>query len=441
MHKTISFMFRRKTIVFITILFVASVVGILIAAVYDNTILKQDLNYWQLLYAKQLEESKGGPFTDSELNLPKNNKFNEYRDKYIAEKKNFITIDLREMELIIYKDGEEFKKVPVASKGEEGSFRETPSGNYYVMLKTGNKLSSVSKVWMPWSIQFYGNYFLHGMPYYPNGNLVKTKYSWGCIRLADINAKEVYNFVEIGTPILISDDIDPLFTKKPINISESIKVPDVSAQSFSIFNFSSDEQILEKDENEILPIGYLTKLFTSLTASEVTNLDNYIYFEGKKYAAVDLLPIMFGESSNSDSASKTIISMLGNNLFMKNVLIKRDALMLADTQINELYGNTELNTSTASDLMKLLRYILEKRKSVSELTRKNFNSEYSKQNGFQGGIITNNKTNSLTAWKLRNKDGEDFIIGISILKSIDSYYDTVQLLDWFNKSYDMEAVK
>jgi hypothetical protein len=86
---------------------------------------------------------------------------------------DFIDVDLAAMTLTLYAEGKEKEKLPVLTKGREGSWWETPTGEYSALLKESNHFSSIGKVWMPWSIQFYGNFFIHGWPYHPDGSPVE----------------------------------------------------------------------------------------------------------------------------------------------------------------------------------------------------------------------------------------------------------------------------
>ena len=56
---------------------------------------------------------------------------------------------------------------------------------------------------MPLSMQFYGDYFLHAWPYWPNGEKLISKYSGGCVRLFDKDAQELFAFADIGTPVRV----------------------------------------------------------------------------------------------------------------------------------------------------------------------------------------------------------------------------------------------
>ena len=83
----------------------------------------------------------------------------------------------------------------------------TPLGMFSVRSKRKKVWSSYG-LWMPYSMNFYGGYFIHELPYWPNGYREGTDHlgmrvSHGCIRLGIGPAEYVYNWSEIGTPIYI----------------------------------------------------------------------------------------------------------------------------------------------------------------------------------------------------------------------------------------------
>jgi len=83
------------------------------------------------------------------------------------------------------------------STGRRG--RETPSGYYRARSKS---LMHYSRLYhnapMPYSVQIAGNYFIHGFSSVPN-----FPASHGCIRLPVDNARELYNWIDHGTPVAI----------------------------------------------------------------------------------------------------------------------------------------------------------------------------------------------------------------------------------------------
>ena len=129
--------------------------------------------------------------------------FEDVQAIYELEQKEYIRVSLKDMKLTLKLKGEIIEKTfNVLSIRDFGKFA-TPKGEFKALLKEENHFSSIGKVWMPWSIQFSGNYFIHGWPYYPDGTDVPKGYSGGCIRLSTKDAEELYGLIEVGMPILI----------------------------------------------------------------------------------------------------------------------------------------------------------------------------------------------------------------------------------------------
>ena len=116
-----------------------------------------------------------------------------------------IYIDLQNMTVSL-QDGEKIiKTFNIVTKGKPGSYYQTPAGNYTVQLKEEKHYSSLGHVYMPYSMQFFGNFFIHGIPYYADGTRVTSSYSGGCIRMLDADAIEIYTFADMGTKIKIKN--------------------------------------------------------------------------------------------------------------------------------------------------------------------------------------------------------------------------------------------
>jgi len=98
-------------------------------------------------------------------------------------------------------DGEVFVSGPIAS-GKASS--PTPTGNFSVLSKNKDKESSRydneigTPAWMPFSMQFYGNYFVH------EGYLPGQPASHGCIRMSHYDARLLFDRMKIGDPVIVS---------------------------------------------------------------------------------------------------------------------------------------------------------------------------------------------------------------------------------------------
>jgi lipoprotein-anchoring transpeptidase ErfK/SrfK len=99
-------------------------------------------------------------------------------------------------------DGEVVVAGPIAS-GKASS--PTPTGKYRILSKDKDKESSRydnevgTPAWMPYSMQFYGNYFLH------EGYLPGRPASHGCIRLGHDHARLLFERMKIGDRVLVSN--------------------------------------------------------------------------------------------------------------------------------------------------------------------------------------------------------------------------------------------
>lgn len=114
----------------------------------------------------------------------------------------FIEFDLKAMRVRLFEDGAVVKEYPIAGKGNP---RRSPTrkGLFSIKTKEEKHFSGISRVWMPWSMQYSGNYYIHGWPYWPGGKPIKSKYSLGCIRLYLDNAQEIFSWSEVGIPVFI----------------------------------------------------------------------------------------------------------------------------------------------------------------------------------------------------------------------------------------------
>lgn len=115
----------------------------------------------------------------------------------------YIYIERDSMTISLYRDGDIYEKYPVASIRRIGSKYDTPTGLFTILTKEPNHFSSIGHVWMPYSMQFDGDFFIHGWPYYPDGTWVSPGYSGGCVRLLNVVAEAVYDFAYVGMPVLI----------------------------------------------------------------------------------------------------------------------------------------------------------------------------------------------------------------------------------------------
>ncbi|KKU79626.1 MAG: hypothetical protein UY04_C0005G0001, partial [Parcubacteria group bacterium GW2011_GWA2_47_7] len=282
--------------------------------------------------------------------------------------------DLGSMHVLLYQDGVLMHSFVILSKGRPGAPWETPSGTYVIQAKEVKHYSSIGGTWMPYSMQFYGNFFIHGWPTYTSGESVPLGYSGGCIRLSTADAKVVYDFIPSGTKIVvISDDKQEVFaTSSRYYLHGDGTPPHVSATSFIVGDIDSGAVLWERGSHELKNPKGLTLLVSALTALETVNQYKLVRMSElllgsailRKYSigAVDempagalIYPLLF---DGSDTAAKVFSLEHGTKQFVKYMNEKSVAIGMSDT----VFGgplSTDESTTTARDLMMLLGYIKE----------------------------------------------------------------------------------
>lgn len=410
-------------------------------------------------------------FTDAgEIVFPDEQKFLTQKDEYIQNKNSFVEVELRAMQLTLYENGVASKTMKILTKGKERSWWETPTGNYKVLGKSVNAFSSIGNVWMPYSIQFYGNYFIHGWPYYDDGTPVPQGYSGGCIRLSTEDAKAVFNFVKVGTPVLVLENkAEQNFGALTAKATNAV-LPAISAKAFLITDLSSGETILEKRAEEKLPIASLTKLMTAVVAHEVIYLGRSIkvtpqmlasFFQifhpavGERYLGLDLLYPLLMQSSND--AAKILSGFIGEEVFVRNMNAKATSLQMSGTQFADASGISAQNISTAYDISKLLQYIYYKRPFLFDIGKgiafenvglikigdtinipnlKNFNEFIDNPDliGVKNGETSAALQTMATVWSIHTAQG-DVPVAIVVLGSENRKNDTDILLKWLKDNF------
>lgn len=196
--------------------------------------------------------------------------------------------------------------LPILSQGKPGSYYETIGGTYISDYKTPLQFSSIGHVYMPYSVHVFGQYFIHGVPYYPNGENVSTAYSGGCVRLTNDNAKIVYDFVDTKTRVTITREDERSFdpTKKETETLESEKLTLLMVAAISLETLTQDNTITTFDgrvttRKETLPELIIrgNKQIAKLYAQEMGETA-YVDLMNKKALALGLSNTHFTDISS-----------------------------------------------------------------------------------------------------------------------------------------------
>lgn len=303
-----------------------------------------------------------------------------------------IFADLGEMTLKLYENGEAREEYPILSKGKPGSLWETPTGSYAIKTKEENHYSAIGNVWMPWSVQFFGNFFIHGWPYYEGDTPVPPGFSGGCIRLSKDDARNLFDQVSLDVPVLVTNGSGFLpsvasnahgqdfFNYIPNELLR--EPPSLSAEGAFAADLETGFIFFEKESSVARPIASLSKLMTALISLEAVNQYQMITIKpedvavegtaggltsGQKLLSSELLfPLLL---SSSNDAAYALARAIGIDRFVALMNEKARSIGLAITAFKEPSGLSSDNRSTPEDVFRLLQYLWTNRRSVLDITK------------------------------------------------------------------------
>lgn len=316
--------------------------------------------------------------------------FGKVKQQFIDGKADFIEANLSAMTLRVYKKGLLSMEVPIDSKGREGSWWETPAGLYKINVKEKEHFSGIGHVWMPWSMNFQGNFYIHGRTYYPDGTLTSKEFTGGCIRLSTEDAAKVYAEISVGTPVLV---FEQSFSPDSF-VYQNEKGPSLDAGAYLTADLRNNHVFASKNSTEKVPIASITKLMTALVATEYINLDNtatvpkdaIVYTSkprlkaGDKYTIYQLLFPLLMESSNE--AAETIARYYGRSSFIQHMNEKAASIGMMNSHFADASGASAENVSTAEDLFMLAKYIYNNRSFIFKITSGKVEGSAYGSNGF-----------------------------------------------------------
>lgn len=301
--------------------------------------------------------------------------FNKVRTQFVDEKATFVEVDLSQMIARVYKEGVVTVEVPVKTKGKEGSWWETPAGLYKIQTKEKSHYSTMGHVSQPWSMQFQGNFFIHGWPKYDNGSPVSSTFSGGCVRLTDEDAKKIFDEVTVGTPILVYEKD---FILDSFSYAE--KKPALETNSFLFADMHNNYVFLEQDKSKVISIGAITKLMTALVATEYINIEKTTIISASDLVdtkvprlsqgmSIDVYQLLFPLlRESSDEAGEAIGRLYGKAGFVRHMNEKAKSIGMTHTKFVDPNGSSSGNVSTTEDLFMLAKYIYNNRSFIFDIT-------------------------------------------------------------------------
>lgn len=241
--------------------------------------------------------------------------------------------------------------------------------------------------------------------------------------------------------------------------------PKISAEAVMIQSLDENFPFLNYNTYKTWPIASLTKLLTAVLVVEEVGLDKKIMISeravasegeagnlksGEIYTSQDLLKIMLLSSSN-DAATAFEDYFGGNEAFLKLINQKAAKLGMTQTIFHDGSGLSDLNRSTASDLFRFIKYILEHEPQIFNWTRlERFLVQPINESNTETIYNINPLVSNSAFWGGKTGTSEearenliaifslgDYRMAMVILGSPNRVKEAETLLEWAKKAYDL----
>ena len=393
-------------------------------------------------------------------------RFGETRQGLVASGGEFLEINLSQDKVFKYENGAITAEASIHAKGDPQEWGGSPAGLYSILSKNTNAFSGIAQVYMPYAMEFYGKYLLHGEPYYPGGGKTGADFSGGCIQLQDDLAKTMYEAAERGMPVLVVDKENDGYE---YSATPSANPPLASSSSYLIADVDSGFVFAEKNSQEVLSIASITKLMTALVVAENVDLRRSIEVTntmleafgttagleaGERYRVVELFyPLLIASSNDSAEA---ITGFLGRDRTIQMMNEKAKAMLMPDTAFVDPSGFDPGNTSSAQDLFYLARYVRNNRPLLFEITKGNFVRSFGPNQFFSAnvwnknvfvadssfaggktGYIKESKHTGIFLFQFLTQENDVRTIAFILLGSQDDKLDTQRLYAWLQRNYQL----
>lgn len=192
-----------------------------------------------------------------------------FREPKLTETRG-IEIDLTNQKALLYEKGQLIKILPLAYQAPEDRWFQSPTGYYRIGVKKEKHLSSLFPVSMPYSIQYYEDFFMHGIPTYENGNEVTSNFTGGCLRFINNIAKEIFDFTKTNDQIAVYKTFDDLRIKDdlaaPVDLANSWIRQRFGNPYRAFWENSGDRENLRKDYYNHTGLDFASNLNSSSTS-------------------------------------------------------------------------------------------------------------------------------------------------------------------------------
>ncbi len=275
-------------------------------------------------------------------------------DKAIPQDVKVVYADLGAMNIFLYENGTQVGEFPIQSVGREGTAWQTPLGKFDMSYKKENHFSSIGHVYMPYSMHFFGNYFIHGWPYYPDGTPVAKGYSGGCIRLNTPDSEEIFKFVDKKTQLIVTTSADKIIKQTQLEYGIKTQAPQLES-NFLVVDLDTGEVVATHNGKEKIAIGSFAKLMTALISLESLNQYQETVLRQDIVKIADVLyALLLGDDND---AGTLLYEHKNKNQYLLDMNVRAKSLGMTSTTYADANGISVNTVSTLEDSFKLLQYM------------------------------------------------------------------------------------
>lgn len=276
-------------------------------------------------------------------------------DQTIASSSKVVYADLGLMKITTYEQGQKVAEYPIRSVGREGTAWQTPIGKFDMSYKSVNHFSSIGHVWMPFSMHFFGNYFIHGWPYYEGGMPVAEGYSGGCIRLNTPDAEQIYAFVDKNTELVITtSNKNPIEQKTDFEYKIKESAPPLEGK-YLVADIETGEVVAAQGAQEQIQIDSFAKLMTGLISLETLNQYQEAVLNQDIVKISDVLYALLMQDDNN--AGDVLYAHKNKPQYLLDMNTRAQSLDMKQTKYLDTNGTSLGTVSSLEDTFKLIQYI------------------------------------------------------------------------------------
>jgi D-alanyl-D-alanine carboxypeptidase len=211
------------------------------------------------------------------------------------------------------------------------------------------------------------------------------------IIIAAISIYFYKNNFEHKNIIVIDNDISQLYSVDdtidiktlPAGYIATASKKNISAKAYIVANLSTDQIILKRNEEQLLPIASITKLITAIIANSLMYPDSYIVLSqrfldtygnearfrlNEKLRVRELLYPLLMVSSNDAAEALAGSYSKGRQSFIKEMNKFSSSIGAYKTYFTDPSGLSSQNLSTAKDLLIITKWIVDNNPEIFNIT-------------------------------------------------------------------------